>query len=194
MYEIKKEDYAGGTITLYADESPESPREWDNLGTILHWHKRGFCGEVDASGWEREDIAAHIKEIEAAGGVVLPVFLYEHSGQTVNTTGFNCPWDSGQVGYIYAEAEKIAREFAGAAGGERKNVATILAAEIKTLDQYLRGEAVGYVAEVNGEQVGSCWGFYPDESAADEYGYIMAEARGEIDWEQKQAQAYACSC
>jgi len=33
---------------------------------------------------------------------ILPVYLYDHSGITVNTTGFSCKWDSGQVGWIYA--------------------------------------------------------------------------------------------
>ena len=29
------------------------------------------------------------------GMVILPLYLYDHSGITMNTTGFSCPWDSG---------------------------------------------------------------------------------------------------
>ena len=38
------------------------------------------------------------------GMVILPLYLYDHSGITMNTCGFSCPWDSGQVGWIYASA------------------------------------------------------------------------------------------
>jgi hypothetical protein len=37
--------------------------------------------------------------------VILPLYLYDHSGITMNTTGFSCPWDSGQVGWIYTSKE-----------------------------------------------------------------------------------------
>ena len=39
--------------------------------------------------------------------VILSLYLYDHSGITMNTTGFSCPWDSGQVGWIYADADCI---------------------------------------------------------------------------------------
>ena len=32
------------------------------------------------------------------GFVFLPLYLFDHSGITMNTSGFSCPWDSGQVG------------------------------------------------------------------------------------------------
>ena len=43
--------------------------------------------------------------------VILPLYLYDHSGITMNTTGFSCPWDSGQVGWIYADADCIKKEY-----------------------------------------------------------------------------------
>ena len=43
--------------------------------------------------------------------VVLPVYMYDHSGITINTTGFSCPWDSGMVGIIYVSKEKIREKF-----------------------------------------------------------------------------------
>lgn len=45
--------------------------------------------------------------------IVLPLYLYDHSGITMNTTGFSCPWDSGQVGWIYASKEDALKEFGG---------------------------------------------------------------------------------
>ena len=34
--------------------------------------------------------------------VILPLYLYDHSGITISTGPFSCPWDSGQVGWIKA--------------------------------------------------------------------------------------------
>jgi hypothetical protein len=42
---------------------------------------------------------------------ILPVYLYDHSGLTINTTGFTCPWDSGQIGWIYASHEQVKAEY-----------------------------------------------------------------------------------
>jgi len=41
--------------------------------------------------------------VEALGKyVILPLYLYDHGGITMSTGAFSCPWDSGQVGWIYA--------------------------------------------------------------------------------------------
>ena len=53
--------------------------------------------------------------------VLLPLYLYDHSGITMNTGGFSCPWDSGQVGWIFADGNAIRREYGNA---NRKSVAT----------------------------------------------------------------------
>ena len=37
-------------------------------------------------------------------------FIYDHSGITMNTTGFSCPWDSGQVGWIYCSKKRFLSE------------------------------------------------------------------------------------
>lgn len=39
------------TLTLHHDETPESPREWDNLGTITCWHRRYTLGDRHALRW-----------------------------------------------------------------------------------------------------------------------------------------------
>ncbi len=42
--------------------------------------------------------------------VILPLYLYDHSGITMNTSGFHCNWDSGQVGWIYASKKTFIDE------------------------------------------------------------------------------------
>lgn len=59
-----------------------------------------------------KDLAREVRRLEALigkGGVLmLPLHLYDHSGITMNTTGFHCPWDSGQVGFIYVTLKDAA--------------------------------------------------------------------------------------
>jgi hypothetical protein len=42
--------------------------------------------------------------------VILPLYVYEHSGVTMRTYPFGCRWDSGQAGYIYALKSKFLKE------------------------------------------------------------------------------------
>ncbi|WP_417280557.1 DUF6915 family protein [Celeribacter sp.] len=44
-------------------------------------------------------------------GGLLTVFFYNHFGFAMNTIGFHCPWDSGQVGYVYVTLEAVRKEF-----------------------------------------------------------------------------------
>lgn len=135
----------------------ENPYEdWDFMGTIVNWHRRGFIGE-SWCGKERGEIQEFYDDFD---GVILPIYLYEHSGQTINTGGFSCPWDSGQVGFIYVDATKIKKEYGADNAETREKAKACLVSEIKTLDDWLRGNVWGYVIEDSqGEHVDSCWGF-----------------------------------
>lgn len=54
-----------------------------------------------------------IKFLESKDWVILPIYIYDHSLQTISTTPFNCRWDSGLLGYIYtSEYEGINKEMA----------------------------------------------------------------------------------
>ena len=59
----------------------------------------------DAKGGELQDILDNLDKY-----VILPLYLYDHSGITMSTSVFSCPWDSGQVGWIYAEKKKLIEE------------------------------------------------------------------------------------
>ena len=45
--------------------------------------------------------------------ITLPLYLMDHSGLVMQTTSFNDPWDSGQVGWIYVSKEDALKEFGG---------------------------------------------------------------------------------
>lgn len=182
-------------VSLYHDPDPESPREWDNLGTVRIWHRRRTFGDApDPNAPESPE--AFAEWLAESGAVYLPVYAYEHSGITISTGAFACPWDSGQVGYVYVLPTKLRAEYGPvewASDTNREQAFSCLRGEVATLDQYLRGEVYGFVVErfptcprddcaegspclackAEAEHVGSCWGFY---SLDDARGDARAEA------------------
>lgn len=178
------------TIKIEYDESPESPREWDNLGTMICSHRRYNLGDEqfnpdDFEGWEdlKQDL---INNRNAA--VVLPLFLYDHSGLSIYTTGETRQheaWDSGQVGFIYVD-QKDVDTYGGTPEENLENAEKCLRAEVKDYDTYLRGEVYGFTVEDprTGEEIESCWGFYSEES-------VRKEAESVADGYYKREAAYA---
>lgn len=166
------------TIKTFYDSDPENPRHWDNLGTMVCFHKRYNLGDEhnykhnDYSGWDemKKDI---IKNENV--GVILPLYLYDHSGITMNTTGFSCGWDSGQVGFIYVSKKKMLEEYGGKIVTKKlkERIKGYLENEVKTYDKYLTGDVYRVEVFKNGEEVHSCFGFYSEEEAIqDGMGYV----------------------
>lgn len=178
----------GNYITrTYQEDSPESPRCWDNLGTMVCFHKRYDLGDKhdykhgDYNGWDEME-----KEIikRENVGVILPLYLYDHSGITMNTTGFSCNWDSGQVGFIFISKKKMLEEYGGKVVTQKlkDRVKGYLKGEVETYDKYLTGDVYGYkVFKVDTcnqgheheEELDSCWGFYGEEDCMTEGVSVM---------------------
>lgn len=191
--------YKGCAIKLYQDEDAESPREWDNVGEILYTSSRYNLGDRRATSEEIQEI------IDRDDVIFLPVYAYIHSGTRLNTTGFSCPWDSGQCGIIWCTKVRAVKEWGKVlfTKAVQKSAEDYLRGEIATLDSYFSGTVCGYVAEgpdgvdENGdnlddaEEIDSCWGFYPDETNgyAKRYEYPISEAKAAIDnWLADRAQ------
>lgn len=141
------------TLRIYEDDCSESPREWDNLGIMACSHPRYNLGDPDVSPADIPDDAL----------LVLPLYLYDHSGITMNTTGFSCQWDSGQVGYIYTTKDKLNECYGDAVTIDSLDMDKLkkqLVQEVATYDEYLRGNIYGYSLESDGELIDSCMGFY----------------------------------
>lgn len=124
--------------------------------------------------------------IISENAVILPLYLYDHSGITMNTTGFSCQWDSGQVGWIYATYDDVKEEYGKIDSEKAKK---LLESEVETYDQYIKGEVYGYVLEkkivceccdnVEYEHIDSCWGFYGLE-------YLEEELKSSIKSEYEE--------
>ena len=162
----------GITVEIVQDTDPINPREdaiGCCLGTMVCWHRRYRLGEKH--GYEMpSDFEAEWNNDNA---VILPLYLYDHSGITMRTSPFSCPWDSGQVGVIYVSHEKIIKEYGALNEDTLKKATDCLVAEVEVYDQYLTGDVYGYVVkkvtqckgckDMEAEIVDSCFGFYGDD-------------------------------
>lgn len=149
-------------LSIQQDTDAANPRtEFDNLGTLAHWHRRQNIGEEDFRRRFNDGQAGFAKFVKIERAEWLPVYLYDHSGQRVSTKPFGDPWDSGQVGVIYVTAARIIQEYGDDSPASRAQAREVLAGEITTLDQYLSGDVWGYVlTDDNDNHLDSCWGFY----------------------------------
>jgi hypothetical protein len=129
-------------------------------------------------------IAKLVAEDLASNHIILPLYLYDHSGITMSTSSFSCPWDSGQVGIIHCTMKQARKEWDGTDEEIRKKAIACLVAEVKTYDDHLTGNVYGYVAEdEDGEHIDSCWGFFPDHDCqySKRNDYMIGEAKSAID-------------
>lgn len=94
------------------------------------------------------------------GAVRLPLYLYDHSGLAMNTTGFSCPWDSGQVGYIFATTARL-KELMGwkrLTKKRRLRAAALLRGEVERYSLYLQGEVYSLLLEYATDE--DCYGAF----------------------------------
>lgn len=166
--------YKGYNINIYYDEYAESPRTaFENLGTLYTAHRRyrpekDFDSHFDINK-VFEGCIGNFRESFLKRYIALPVYLYDHSGQTVATTPFSCPWDSGFFGIIAVSLEKIRKEYGwkNITSRRRSQIESYLQCEIQEYDHFLRNEVYGFTItaiEDGIEEVDSCWGYYGDDS------------------------------
>lgn len=188
---IHEETYRDHTIKILHDPDPENPRDYDNLGTMACWHRRYSLGDKHAYDDPR-DLLIALGDLDGQSDLsmndlfaraekraaILPLYLYDHSGIAMNTTGFHCPWDSGQVGYIYVTLANIRKEYGVTRVSQklRGKIADHLRQEVQTYDHYLTGNCYGFVVEKDEDEIASCWGFLGDYD-----GYCLAEAKATVN-------------
>jgi len=160
--------------------------------TLEYWNNEGYTKA-------REDLGSHTKAEryitakidEFIDGIldqfyiILPLSLYEHSGISMRTTGFQSGWNSSDVGIIYVTKKKAKKEYGK--DFEQKAI-NFMKAEVEEYDHYISGECYGYDitpmdANKKIECEGAYWGFLGWDSARKE---MLANAKSEIDWTIKQ--------
>jgi len=221
------------------DDSPESPREWENLGTMVCDHRKYNLGDTQGSiadvwseidsdvsdddirklclaivksdtkygkgeyceflaNWRanpygqtihdiRRDFVEEYIDYDSRGqhfqdaiesvAVVLPLYLYDHSGITVSTGKFSCPWDSGLVGVVYVSHKRIEAEYGDTSQESIDKATACLESEVKTYAQYLEGGIWEFsIEDEDGNHIDSCCGFYGSD----------VESNGMLDHIDKQ--------
>ena len=163
---------------LTYDPEPDDPRNWDNLGKMVCFHQRYTLGDKtdynlnNYDSWE--ELAEAIKE-EENPAIMLPLYLYDHSGLRMKVGSFqgllpqgHAEFDSGQIGFIYVTKEDLKKE-----GLTTKKAKNILQGEVSTYDQYLIGDVYSIVKEtydkeknqIDHDSVGSYFGYEYAENA-----------------------------
>lgn len=108
----------------------------------------------------------------------LPLYLYDHSGITMNTGGFSCSWDSGQMGWIYATKEDIQKEYGAFTEENLQKAYQCLEGEVETYAQFLEGDVYWYRLEkflggtVGTERVA------PEDALEDDYFWDIEDSCG----------------
>jgi hypothetical protein len=126
-----------------------NPREWDNTGTMVCWHRRYTLGDEQPSCTPSEYLA-DLPE----GTIILPLYLYDHSGISMSTSlsyPYNDPWDAGQVGIIYATPEKIKSEEVS-----EEQIRKNMESEVDVYDKFLRNDVYGFILEEDPEHCEAC--------------------------------------
>ena len=121
------------TLRVEQDDTAESPRAWDNVATMICWHRHydlgdkhkyddsfefliGLAKEIgiftdDMWDMEQEELEKQVLETDLV--VIVPLNLYDHSGITMSTSNgypYNDRWDAGCVGYAYITKKKAMEE------------------------------------------------------------------------------------
>lgn len=187
MEPVESFDYKHHRVDIYQDidSAAGNPREWDNLGIMFaegnrryelgdkaHATSKYYIGASDYAlakeafetclerhGWDGIPVWERWLRMCLGTTVVLPLWLYDHSGLAMSTSDFpmdSAHWDSGIVGFIFDT--KKTRELLGVAP---EQVAEQLVSEVAQYDAYLQGSVYGYTVThiPTGIEVDSCWGY-----------------------------------
>jgi hypothetical protein len=173
---VEQYDSYDCTVRIYPDYDAPNPRvDYDHLCTMVCWHSRYELGDPDGIDKVQNDLGAlcpyDADPVELYNAVieadfyVLPLYLYDHSGITMNTSGFACPWDSGMVGFIYlTQAEADENDMT------EQHAQAMMRGEVEEYDMFLTGQVYGYVVRHKKDSMAeeSCWGFFGEEIVKEE--------------------------
>lgn len=178
-------------LRIERDEDASNPRDDDNIGTMVCFHRRYQLGDKnqpykqsDFNSWDELKFA--IETDNPGTTTILPLYLYDHSGLAISTGEFLDHWDSGQVGWIYASQLVMDNESI-----KLENREKILEGEVSNYNEYLRGNIYGYVitdAET-GDFIDSVGGFYGEDEAKQE-GKAALDMLQELEEQRQQILAH----
>ena len=154
------------------DANPQNPRDDDNVGTMVCFHRRYTLGDVRTLPEGKTDVIPHTNvwydnsadgaeafsewakaELQKGTLVIASLELYDHSGITVSIHGWNedafgvgrTGWDSCVVGWIFVQKTRAFAEYGGLTEENWKEKAQAhLVNEVTTYAAYLCNEVYRY--------------------------------------------------
>ena len=115
-------------LIVEQDDIAENPREWDNLSTMICFHRRYDLGDKH----NYDDVHEMLEDLAESVGInyedkntydlmtalspyycIKPLHLYDHSGITISTSNtypYNDRWDAGCVGFVYISKDVALKE------------------------------------------------------------------------------------
>lgn len=129
-------------VKIVPDESSFDPREdFSNLGRMFCAHRRHSLGDERLTDEMFEDLRQRYKDNDNnEDEVILPLYLFDHSGLSMSTHDFRDPWDSGFVGFIVADKTDWKNFHGEDTPWDKEKAKMQLLGEVKTYDRFLRGE------------------------------------------------------
>jgi hypothetical protein len=154
-------------LRIYQDECVLNPREeWDNTTKMYCFHRSYTIG--DNHNYNKNDFSSfeEFKNqllVDYDIAIIKPVYMYDHSGQSISIKPFSCRFDSGQVGWIFIEKKDSEGLF-------EEQLQKIIDSDIAVYNQYLSGDTYGFTLvekstckecqTVHENIIDSCWNFY----------------------------------
>lgn len=150
---------------IYYDQDADSPRQFGNSWVIATNSSRQIDEALPQEiGGTPMDYARENFDAE----IIVPVYLYEHSGSTYragDSNPFTCPWDSGLVGVAVISKKNLDEHF----GGDKEKARQGLDGELEVYTDWVNGSVYGYSVEsADGSVVDSCNGIYGFECVESE--------------------------
>ena len=193
-------EYKGHRIEIQQDEYADSPRVWDNLSTFafqLSGYELPNDIDIDYDDfvdlhYNHRIVTSAIEEAEKyirKNFDVLEIFrvsAYIHGGISLSIGSPTCQWDSGYIGFMFIEKDKVRENFRikRITKEFKEKSIEIAKSELETYSQYLNGEVYGYnTYDKDGEDIDSCWGYYGYDH---EESGLLDMAKDNIDYHIKK--------
>lgn len=201
-------------LEIFRDEEPYMPDDEGQLAHMVCFHTRYRLGDRhpytnDSAGMEEFTKWAKTR-LDHGEIVIASIELYDHSGLSVRVLdwGYSCltpkrtGWDSGVVGWVYVEKQKMIDELQVSESEWRGRAEELVVSRVETYDQYLAGEVYGFelsemeheTVKRGGKQVtaywdvwtltDSCWGFFGSDHKKSGIMDCIPEDAVEIDEEE----------
>jgi hypothetical protein len=167
------------SLSIMEDSYPENPRKsFDNAFSLFILGKYQFWGDDWHESCSMLKKATNIQEAEDIIRenfnvvIMLPVYVYQHSGTLVSTERFACLWDSGQIGFTFATREQVKEirpDWKLLTKSRKEEIKSMLLSEFDMFKKYIEGDVYGFViTDQDGVEIDDCWGFFGQELAKEE--------------------------